>query len=1172
MKNKALKISACTIGAVIGILYLLFLTVPFIVNGIIKSHTDDIVKIIEESTGFKSNLEGIKLVTTPKLTAGLEVEHATFKLPDNSNFLSADNFQIKLSLVPIFIRKIELDKISIDNPKITLGVKKDGRLLIEDTIEAISQKTKTQNSENEKESTSPCGLPFGIKLSNKLPNIYLTNYDIEFVNISNGKKYYLDGDKFNITDFILNKRIKINANGEIVFDGEKQFSYNVKINNQIMPDIDLNDIVFAEDKENADSNVEIEQSKNITQNAAQANMLPFNIIDIFDSIRKNQLAANIYTDIKTSGTLDDIQYDGSFQIDGITVAVDGKKLPEGFISAKLKGNKTTFESILYTSTDKGEHTNIDGTIETGKNPKFSVNFLSNAKLNNIITLTDSILKSFGINDINTLSATGQLDANFNISGNKKSVKSSGYLKIPSASIKYGLYDILIDKINAEVDLSDNVVNIKNISFTVLNQPLKLFGTLTSDAVADLHLTADKLLLKALVAATGQMAILKENKFNSGTLSMNASLKGKLTAPTPAINLNIDNVNIKNIPSDTTITLTKSTIDIKTDGKTFTGNVNANSASIINPLATIKIPSANISIDDKDVKIKNGYITLDNSKIDISGGIYDYAKKFNIDLNAKGNLLASDLKNMIPADFKAFVGEAKGQLPIYAHITGDIQTQNIDIDLTATPNNYFKILDIETIRGKNTNIKSSMKLTNDSLKFSNTGIYTGTNTIATLEGSINNLSKNQNLALNLSIPQLIKMPIPSLSNKSLISAQGNISIGGTALKPTLKGIVSIPEIKIPEMLVYLSNLEISLNGALANGEGTLSKLVSGGIVAENISSDFTFNPQTCVLYLKNISGTAFKGKINGDISYNTLNGKIGVNLDGNGLDAITAIEGASGIKNAISGTLGFKVNVTLSGTTDVEMIKNLKGNMSFEITDGALISIGKIENLVSAGNVTSNIIMKTTVASLSTISVIKESANFKYIKGDMTFKDGWAHLTSIKTSGPSMAYFITGKYNILNGTANVTILGRLGSDVVAALGPVGQLSVDKLTSYIPKFGAATASILRSMTTNPKGEKTEEIPSLSSKNKVYKDFKVNFNGGVESQSSIKSFKWLSNPDMSAINAPSLKEQLQQNKETLKTDVKGTIDSIKTIKEQSSQDIKNEIQTVKDSVNELKNLFKF
>lgn len=1171
MKNKALKITAYTIGGIIGILYILFLTVPFFVNGVIKAHTADIVKIIEESTGFKANLEGIKLVTTPKLTAGLEVGHADFKLPDKSDFLSADNFQIKLSLVPILARKIELDKIAVDNSKITLGVKNSGRFLIEDVLQSMPAQSNKNSDKNE--NVQNTGLPFGIKLSNKLPNIYLNNYDIEFVNVSNGKKYYLDGDKFNITDFTLNKKVKINANGEIVFDGEKQFSYDVKINNNIMPDIDLNDIVFAEPtEEETDKNLNTVNSEKIGKCGVTDNMLPFNIIDIFEAIHKNQLAANLYTDIKTTGTTDDIQYDGIFKIDGMTVAVDGKKLPEGIVNAKFKGSKTTFDSTLYTSLDKSETTNAYGTLETGKNLKFSMHFLSNAKINNIIALADSLAKSFGVKDLDTLSATGQIDANFDITGGKKSVKSSGYLKIPSASIKYGLYDILIDKINADIDLSNNNVDIKDISFTVLNQPLKIFGTLTSDAVADLHLTADKLLLKALVAAAGQMAILKENNFNSGTLSMDATLKGKLTAPVPAVNLSIDNVNIKNILSDTTLTLAKSTIDIQTDGKTFTGNIGANSASVINPLATIKLPSANVTIDDKDVKIKNGYITLDNSRIDITGGIYDYAKKLNIDLSTKGNLIAADLRNMLPADFRVFVGNAKGQIPLNAHITGDIQTQNIDVDLTATPENYFKILDIEALRGKNTNIKSSMKLANDSLKFSNTGIYTGTTAIATLDGSINNLSKTQNLSLNLSVPQLIKMPIPSLSSKSLVSAKGNIAIGGTALKPTLKGNVSIPEINIPEMLVSLSNLEIALNGALANGKGTLSKLVSGGIVAENLTSDFTFNPVTCILYLKNISGTAFKGKIGGDVSYNTLNGKIGVKFEGSGLDAITAIEGASGIKNALSGTLGFKINVNLSGATDVEMIKNLKGNMSFDINDGALISIGKIENLVSAGNVTSNIIMRTAVASLSAIPVIKESANFKYIKGNMTFNNGWANLTSIKTSGPSMAYYITGKYNILNGTANVVILGRLGSDVVAALGPVGQLSVDKLTSYLPKFGTATASILNAMTTNPKGEKTSEIPQLSSGNKVYKDFKVNFNGGVESQSSIKSFKWLSNPDMSAINAPSLKEQIQQNKDTFKTDVKEKIETIKTIKEQSSEDIKNEIKNVKDSVNEIKNLFKF
>jgi len=1168
MLKKIIKITGFSILGILATLYVLFLIIPFIANGIIKAHNSDLVKIIEDTTGFKTNLNEIKLVTTPKLTAGLKIGHADFKLPDNSEFLSADNFEVKLSLVPLLTKKIELDKISIDNSKITLGVKKDGHFLLEDAIKSVIEKN-TQPDDKVYIQAEPqqVGLPFGIKLSNKLPNIYLNNYDIAFIDTSNGKKYYLDGDKFNITDFVLNKKVKINANGAIYLEDTKHFGYDIKILNNIMPNIQLHDLVFPDN-----SNPTTQNNNTEVKETQIAEMPQINVIDIFKAIHNNQLAANVTTDLKTTGTPDDIDYQGYFKIDGMTVAVDGNKLPEGLINADFKGKKTKFNATLYSSMSKEESTTAYGDIEGGKNPKFNMHFLSNAKVNNIFALIDSIAKSFGINDLDTLSATGQLDANFYIIGDKKSVKSSGYFKLPNASIKYGLYNILINNINADINLADNNVNVKDISFTVLDQPLRAYGTLSSDAIADLHLTADKLLLKALVATTGQMAILKENDFKSGTLSMDASLKGKLTAPIPAVKLNIDDVNIKNIPTDTTVALANCNIDLNTDGKTFSGNINANSASVINPLATLKMPSAKISIDDKDIKINNARITLDNSKIDITGGIYDYLKKLTINLNASGYLVSSDIKNMIPKDFLAFVGNAKGQMPLNAKITGDIQSQNIEVDLTANQDNYFQIANIDLLRGKTTNIKSNMKLANDTLKFSDTGIYANGVSIANLSGQISNLSKTQNLALNFDIPKLIGMPIPSLSDKTLISAKGNIAIGGTALKPTLKGNVSIPEIKIPEMLVTLEKLEIALNGALAKGSGTLAKVTSGGIVATNLTSDFILNPETLILYLNNIKGTAFNGNIGGNVSYNMMNGKIGVDFQGSGLDAITAIEGAAGIKNALSGTLGFNVNVTLSGATDVEMIKNLKGNMTFNIDDGALIGIGRIENLVAANNIMSNVIMKTAVATLSSIPVIKESANFKYIKGEMTFNDGWANLTSIKTSGPSMAYFITGKFNILNGTANVSILGRLGSDVIAALGPVGDLSVDKLTSFIPKFGAATSALLKAMTTSPKGEKINEIPQLSSNNEVYKDFKVDFNGGVDSQSSVKSFKWLSNPDTSAIDAPTMKEQLQQNKEALKTDVKETVDALKQMKEQSKEDIKNEIQNMKDSVNELKNLFKF
>lgn len=81
--------------------------------------------------------------------------------------------------------------------------------------------------------------------------------------------------------------------------------------------------------------------------------------------------------------------------------------------------------------------------------------------------------------------------------------------------------------------------------------------------------ADKLQLKGLLLAVGQMALLKENKINSGTLSMSASIKGKLDKIVPKVNLSIDNVNLKNIPSNTTVKVVNTNIDLTTDGKKLT---------------------------------------------------------------------------------------------------------------------------------------------------------------------------------------------------------------------------------------------------------------------------------------------------------------------------------------------------------------------------------------------------------------------------------------------------------------------------------------------------------------------------------------------------------------------------------------------------------------------------
>ena len=542
--------------------------------------------------------------------------------------------------MPLIIKRIELDKISAKNAKILLAVKKDGHFVIEDSLKNMPSDT-TDTQQN-----SSVGLPFGLKLSNRLPNIYLANTNIEFYDQEKAKRYYFEAQKFNLTDFVFNKKVKIVSNGAVYLDETKHFSYDIKIKNHIMPDCELNDLVFSSPVETSE-----EQVSSVPAAKSSVPAPVINVIDIFDAIHTNQLAADLKADVETYGTLEDFHYYGYINVDGITIAVDGKTLPKGVVNVELNHNNAKISVLLHPASD--ESVTLQSDIKTGKNPQFSAHVVSNVGINNIINLVDSVAKSFGIKDLDSLSGTGNIDANFSITGDKKKISSSGYFKIPSASLNYRAFNVLIDKIKADIDFSDNNVNIKDVSFTVFNQPLKFYGTISNKAETDLHLTADKLLIKALVAAAGQISLLKENVFNSGTLSMEAILQGKLTSPVPSVSLSVDNLNIKNIPSNMTLKLKRALFDITTDDNAYEGLLNIETADIVSPFATVKAPRAEVTINEKDINIDSAYILVDNSRIDISGSVKDYAdpEDVSININANGNLVGSDLLSFIPADFR-----------------------------------------------------------------------------------------------------------------------------------------------------------------------------------------------------------------------------------------------------------------------------------------------------------------------------------------------------------------------------------------------------------------------------------------------------------------------------------------------------------------------------------------
>mgnify|MGYP002854387375 CR=1 FL=1 len=1042
MNTKIFTKLGIILGSFIAVVYLLFLLLPFVLNFAIDKYTPQLVGEINKLTGLSAGLEEVKIVTTPKLTAGLKVKKFELYTPQKEEILNAEDFQIKMSLLPLLGKQIRIDVIGLDDAQIVLKFDKNGDL---DLLKYLPSQENTQKTE---ESLEPAALPFGFKLSNHLPDIRLDDFKLT---ITDGKdKYILDGDKTDITDFVINKSVKIKGSGKILLKDREQFAYKINLFNKIMPDVELNDLVFNPQKE------EKEQEP-----------VKFNIIPILKGLYDNNVTTNAVVDLKTSKD----SIDGAINIDKISI-ID---LPQSSAKLNFKANKIDLNSQIYTA--QNELSTISGNITTGKKPYIDLILKSDIELSNILNIVKKLALIFDVKDLQTLSANGRLNANFNLKSDMKTVLSDGYLRVPSANVYYGLYKIGIDKINADINFDDNNINIKNISLSILSHPLRIFGTLTKDAVADIHVTADKLSLKGLLVAAGQAALLKENPVYSGAVSMDVIIKGALDKINPIINLDIENLNLKNIPTDITLKAPATKVNITSDGKTFGGKAVSSNVMLINPALKVSVPNINANIKENEIEITQTPTFIEKIKTNIHGKITNY------------------LTEKIGLDFVS---------------TGDIKS--------------------------------------------------------TLKGDININKQTLNLVYSTTDMSTIIIP---MFDKSKLSFKGKINITGNMLNPIISGSASVPSISIPEIPVDMNGMELIFNGTILHGSGTLKEFKTGGIKAENLTSDFELKGMD--FYLRKLKGDSFGGKVSGNIVYNLSNAKSTIEFKGTGLNAEKAIAGAAGIKKALTGVLGFDTKLTLTVLDYNDMIKSMKGNLDFNIKNGAFGTIGRFEGLLNASNIVNNYLLKNTVAAITNATGLATTAQFDNMDGHLTFSNGWANLNPIKSAGQSLCYYITGKYNLLNGTTNVTIWGRLDAPMVAKLGPIGELSANKILGYIPKFGSTTAKILNILTTNPKGEPTDKIPALTNGSSNYKDFKVSFNGGIESKSSVKSFKWLSNPDLSEYQKKSTAETLNDIKSSFNTDIKNTVEDVKTTIQDQKKLIEDTKTDFKNSAEEIKNLFK-
>ena len=137
-------------------------------------------------------------------------------------------------------------------------------------------------------------------------------------------KYVLSGDRTEVSDFILNKSIKVKASGKAVLKDREQFKYNICVLNKIMPDIDLNDLITAPQEE---APVKKESE-------------PVNITAILEGIYDNRLTADADADLK----IEKDNINGYAKLTNVSVI----NLPPSSAELKFKGKSIDVISDIYT--------------------------------------------------------------------------------------------------------------------------------------------------------------------------------------------------------------------------------------------------------------------------------------------------------------------------------------------------------------------------------------------------------------------------------------------------------------------------------------------------------------------------------------------------------------------------------------------------------------------------------------------------------------------------------------------------------------------------------------------------------------------------------------------------------------------------------------------------------
>ncbi|MCQ2957772.1 MAG: hypothetical protein MJ180_02595 [Candidatus Gastranaerophilales bacterium] len=1198
---KKLKIAGIILISIVALFYIFFLLV--LPNALDSKFAKDLINnLAKDNLGVELNIGKIKLLTSFPLNGGAEIDDLTIICNNNNKNIELKSVSAKVNLFSLLFKKVTLTDINLEGLTLSSKISKTGDLSVMKCfiLPEPKKEEKTNNSSD-------------FVMDNNFPDINIKDVNLSLFDEETKNKLSLNVDKLKLDDFVLNEHLKVNTTGKILLNDKENIVFNIKAKS-FMPEIKDN----KEDKEKSNEyfNFIKEFAKynpklNINSDIVISNEDKKIILDGFANIDDitfkigNMQIPKSYIHIKSDKNKADI--DSEFYIsdkEKFNLISKIKTSKNINLELNFKTEKLSFKNLQKLATEILSTFNIENEF---KNERINGYLTSDLKLvtNSKKLTTNGSLKIVNGELISDKIGLYIKEFNSNIIANKNVLNfNNTSLNINNALIT--LKGSIDEKANADIEINTNKLPIAKLAEAFLTGELKKNYKI-NNGLLDLKVIIKgklenikpsiNLALSSLNIFDKQNKITLSNKITTANIITDwKEFKGDIVLNSTKANLADFKTNII-IPE---IKLNISPDELKITNSKI--NINSSTLNLVGDIKNyLKTPEMNFTLKGSILAndIKN-FIPKEMASFVIAKGSLPIKatitgkNKFNIKgqifANANNNLNFINIdklqnKNTITNFDAVFENNNLNIKDVGIYI---VSTNSLSDDFAS---NIAQANEIVIVKGvlANFNTLKNIKLNlNDTLNLDMMNISAKVNGNISADGNINNPQLRGNLNIsNLNAPDyLIKNQTTNINiTPSTITAQifglnlnGDVLDTGFTMQNNFnmpyiitKANVDAKSVDLDKLLVITSKFSSPTSSPLSSANSTLipvtikqgnAKIANfkvGTIEASNITSDFTLTND--VLDMKNVKSTAFKGSMRGEIKYNLNTLLMNAKLQGENMDANPAVSALLGIKDQLMGTLKFDADISMKGATLTEQLKTLKGNANFELKDGQLGSLGRIETYLKAANIMSMQIIESSINVIISTLMPYNSGQISSATGSLTFSNGNVYFSPIKSSGKEMSLFITGNLNMLNYNGDIKILGRLNSEMSEVMGALGNLSFEKIINSVPVLGTnVTKTIFRLFNATTVPSDINNIPKLTP-NASSKTFKVVLSGNVMTPKGVKSFQWLTTEEVlnSTENELMKKISLPQTREDL-------VNELKTGLENKKQEVIKETQELtKQKINE-------